>query len=91
MNILSPWINKLAVGSKAMHARLGDVTVLAVCGEEREDREVESVFLDADGNTLMVIEVVSAAELSEIDPCRDLAPRRTATATILPFKAASPQ
>jgi hypothetical protein len=88
MNIISPWVNKCPVGTQAIHTRLGDVTVLAVSGD---DREVEVVTLDKAGQEVRAVETVPAAELNAIDPCRDLVPRRSTAATILPFKISSPQ
>ncbi|WP_312992834.1 hypothetical protein [Achromobacter animicus] len=88
MNIISPWANKCPVGTRARHARLGDVTVLADCGDSRE---VESVSLDGEGHEVRAVELVLASELSAIDPCRDLAPPRATAATVLPFRASSLQ
>lgn len=88
MNIISPWANKCPVGTQARHIRLGDVTVLAELGESRE---VEAVSLDAEGNEVRCVELVLTSELTAIDPCRDLAPPRATAATVLPFRAPSPQ
>lgn len=87
MNIISPWASKCRAGTQARHERLGDVSILAECGDSRE---VETVTLDSEGCEVRAVETVPAAELTPVDPCRDLLPRR-APATILSFKAPSPE